>query len=351
MHAPESTVDSSRKNETDRREFELGEGVLLLKVCGSQKAVEVSVLSSLKRWWNRRFSGRPVHDPEATDEFATLSSLTLLPGRLRLRVGVVSVRGNYREHNEDNFFVPGKRPVRHDSFGEGSGEHGTMTLESSNLFIVADGMGGQQAGEQASLMAVELIPREVAKRLSPDQSEPQRVQEAIREAVAEVNQEILGSSGTITEFSNMGTTVVLAQFRPDKVYVAGIGDSRAYRLRDDSLEQLTKDHSLADALVEAGTISREELPHHKFKNVLYLYLGSKDARSGPEDFRVMDVRVGDRFLMASDGLTGVVSDDVIARVLGSVDDPQQAAVMLKNMALENDSKDNITCLVVHVVSQ
>lgn len=312
----------------------------------------MTVISRLKRWWDRRFSSRPSLDLEATDEFATLSSLSFLPGgQLRLRVGVVSVRGNYREHNEDNFFVPGKRPVRHDNFGDGSGEHGAMTMEPSNLFIVADGMGGQQAGEQASLMAVELIPREIAKRLPPDLSEPKRVQEAIREAVAEVNQEILGSSGAISEFSNMGTTVVLAQFRPDKVYIAGIGDSRAYRLRDGDLEQLTKDHSLADALVEAGTITREELPHHKFKNVLYLYLGSKDARSGPEDFRVMDVRPGDRFLMASDGLTGVVADEVIARVLGSVDDPQQAAVTLKNIALENDSKDNVTCLIIHVVSQ
>lgn len=312
----------------------------------------MTVISRLKRWWDRRFTSRPVVDLEATDEFATLSSLSFHPGgHLRLRVGVVSVRGNYREHNEDNFFVPGKRPVRHDSFGEGSGEHGAMTMEPSNLFIVADGMGGQQAGEQASLMAVELIPREIAKRLPPDLSEPRRVQEAIREAVAEVNQEILGSSGAISEFSNMGTTVVLAQFRPDKVYVAGIGDSRAYRLRDGDLEQLTKDHSLADALVEAGTITREELPNHKFKNVLYLYLGSKDARGGPEDFRVMDVRPGDRFLMASDGLTGVVSDEVLARVLGSVEDPQQAAVALKNIALENDSKDNVTCLIIHVVSQ
>ena len=315
--------------------------------------MDVSVLSRLMRWWKGiAATVGPYHDPEATDEFATLSSLTLAPGRARLRVGVVSVRGNYREHNEDNFYVPGRRPVRHDGFGEGSGECAVAadTLDPSNLFIVADGMGGQQAGEQASLMAVELIPREVAKRLPMDQHDPRQVEAAIREAVAEVNQEIIGSSGTVTEFSNMGTTVVLAQFRPDRVYVAGIGDSRAYRLRGGQLEQLTKDHSLADALVEAGTITRAELPTHKFKNVLYLYLGSKDARSGPENFRVMDVRAGDRFLMASDGLTGVVSDDEIAKILGDVDDPQQAAVRLKNLALANDSKDNITCLVVYVVA-
>lgn len=310
----------------------------------------MAVLSSLKRWWQQTFGGRAGHDPEATDEFATLSSLTLDPGRLRLRVGVVSVRGNYREHNEDNYFVPGRRPVRYDVLHD-SAEQAAMTLEPSNLFIVADGMGGQQGGEQASLMAVELIPREVAKRLPVDQAEPRHVQEAIREAVATVNQEILGSSGAMTEFSNMGTTVVLAQFRPDKVYVAGIGDSRAYRLREGVLERLTKDHSLADALLDAGTITADELRNHKFKNVLYLYLGSKDARSGPEDFRVLDVRPGDRFLMASDGLTGVVGDEEIGRVLGAVEDPQEAAVLLKNLALANDSKDNVTCLIVHVVAQ
>jgi protein phosphatase len=307
--------------------------------------------NNVKTWW-KRFSGQAPQGDEmdATDEFATLSSLTLLPGDLKLRVGVVSVRGNYREHNEDNFYVPGRRPVRAD-VSEVSNDMGAMTLEPSNLFIVADGMGGQQAGEKASQMAVELIPRAISRRLDSDQREPKLIQEAIREAVAEVNSEILGSSGLVTEYSNMGTTVVLAQFRQDRVFIAGIGDSRAYRLRDGLLEQLTKDHSLADALLDAGTITREELPTHKFKNVLYLYLGSKDARSGPEDFRVLDVRPGDRFLLASDGLTGVVSDEAITHILSSISDPQTAAVTLKNMALQNDSKDNVTCLIIHVVSE
>jgi serine/threonine protein phosphatase PrpC len=290
-------------------------------------------------------------DGKPTDEFATLSSFTLLPGQLKLRVGVVSVRGNYREHNEDNFYVPGRRSVRFDGAGSDSlADHAALTLEPSNLFIVADGMGGQQAGEQASLMAVELIPRAIARRLASSEVETARVKDAIRDAVAEVNQEILGSSGAITEYSNMGTTVVLAQFCNDRVFVAGIGDSRAYRLREGRMERLTKDHSLADALLEAGTISAEELSNHKFKNVLYLYLGSKDARGGPEDVRVLDVRPGDRLLLASDGLTGVVSDTELSRVLGSIDDPQLAAVTLKDIALANDSKDNVTCLIIHAVA-
>jgi serine/threonine protein phosphatase PrpC len=315
--------------------------------------LNVSAVSRTINWlkslvgWGR---AAQVDDP-ATEEFATLSSFTLLPGQLKLRVGVVSVKGNYREHNEDNFFVPGRRSVRHDHNSESNSEMPALTLEPSNLFIVADGMGGQQAGEQASLMAVELIPRAIARRLSADENEPNRIKEVIRDAVAEVNQEILGSSGAIHEYSNMGTTVVLAQFRFDRVFVAGIGDSRAYRLREGRLEQLTKDHSLADALLDAGTITADELPTHKFKNVLYLYLGSKDARTGPEDVRVLDVRPGDRLLMASDGLTGVVPDQDLARVLGTVDDPQKAAVELKNLALANDSKDNVTCLIIHAVAQ
>ena len=144
-----------------------------------------------------------VDDP-ATEEFATLSSFTLLPGQLKLRVGVVSVKGNYREHNEDNFFVPGRRSVRHDNNSESNSEMPSLTLEPSNLFIVADGMGGQQAGEQASLMAVELIPRAIARRLSADENEPNRIKEVIRDAVAEVNQEILGSSAQSTSIPTWG---------------------------------------------------------------------------------------------------------------------------------------------------
>jgi serine/threonine protein phosphatase PrpC len=325
----------------------------------------VSLFARLISWLKGLAGGGDDDVAKPTAEYETISSFTLLPGQLKLRVGVVSVRGNYREHNEDNFYVPGRRSVRHeatsdtgrrsggrggDTTSTGSSANGPLVLDPSNLFIVADGMGGQQAGEQASLMAVEMIPKAIARRLPPDENEPARIKEAIRSAVAEVNQEILGSSGLVTEYSNMGTTVVLAQFRFDRVYVTGMGDSRAYRLREGKLEQLTKDHSLADALLDAGTITADELPNHKFKNVLYLYLGSKDARSGPEDVRVLDVRPGDRLLMASDGLTGVVLDHDISRVLASVDDPQVTAETLKDLALNNDSKDNVTCLVIHAVA-
>lgn len=300
-------------------------------------------------------------DPGAAVDVTPPPAIVLASGALKLRVGVVSAVGNYRGHNEDNYYVPGRRSVvagggstggastTGGGPGDTSGEMPASVLDPTNLFIVADGMGGQQAGEEASRMAVEIIPRAVARRLSGEGHDPDAVRAAVRDAVAEANREILGASGAVTEHANMGTTVVLALFHNDRAFVAGVGDSRAYRLRDGRLDQLTKDHSLADALVDAGTITKDELPNHKFKNILYLYLGSKDARGGPEDVRALDVRADDRFLLATDGLTGSVDDGEIARLLAEWDDPQRAAKALKDLALANDSRDNVTCLVVHVI--
>ena len=268
-----------------------------------------------------------------------------------LRVGVVSTVGNYREHNEDNFSLPN---IGGKGMGGGVGHRDAsmeISLEEGPIypFVVADGMGGQLAGEKASQMAVDIIPKELTRRMNSAEADDRAVQRVIRDAVAFANQEILGLSVVQTEFNNMGTTVVLALFRNDRVYVAGIGDSRAYRFRDGRIEQLTKDHSLAQALLEAGTITAEELPNHKFNHVLYLYLGSKDARSGPDDVKAAEFLAGDRFLLVSDGLTGVVHDAQLAEVVAGFDDPQASARALIKLALDNNSKDNVTCLVVHAV--
>lgn len=267
----------------------------------------------------------------------------------RLRVGVASTVGTVREHNEDNFYLPSdlREPVRGGDGDYSTGREYTVSPDTIYAFVVADGMGGQLAGEKASQMAVDLVPKELARRFGPGEADDEAIQRAIRDSVAAANQEILGLSHIQTEFSNMGTTIVLALFRNDRAYIAGIGDSRAYRIRDGQFEQLTKDHSLADALVGAGTITKEELPNHKFKHILYLYLGSKDARGGPEEVRAAVVRPHDRFLLASDGLTGVVSDELLTQIVGEGDDPHQTATRLVAKAIENQSKDNVTCLVIH----
>ncbi|WP_161602215.1 PP2C family protein-serine/threonine phosphatase [Tautonia marina] len=274
----------------------------------------------------------------------------------------MTTTGNVREHNEDNFFVPGRGSLS--SWPEGldssvevvlqplsEGSHATdngttrsgARSDIGGPFIVADGMGGQLAGEQASRIAVELIPKELLARL-----DSQDDQEAIRQAIAVANREIIAQAHVVPECSNMGTTVVLAVFRPGRALIAGIGDSRAYRLRGKVLDRLTRDHDLASALISAGTIRPEEARNHQFRHVLYLYLGSPEARDGPEDVRLEDLLPGDRFLLASDGLTGVVTDDALTELLGRADDPHQIAQDLVRAALQNESRDNVTCMVITV---
>src|SRR5260370_5475556 len=118
------------------------------------------------------------------------------------------------------------------------------------------------------------------------------------------------------DLKNMGTTLVMAVWRKGSavMYVAGVGDSRGYLLRGNKFEQLTVDHSLAQALVEAKTISAAEARDHKFRNVLWKYLGSKEVGDGP-DVPVIPVQGGDRFLLCTDGLHGVVPDDKLLQFL------------------------------------
>lgn len=314
-----------------------------------------------RNFWKRGSSGtievaRSSSDTDSFEKINPRPPEALQTGGVHLRYGVVSVTGNVREHNEDSFYVPGRSlisdqtndvPTRSDDTFSSAPTLDIPARGPDGLFIVADGMGGQLAGEKASQLAVELIPREVEKRIEPEGDE-NSTKRALRESIAHANDQILALSHLNTDFANMGTTVVLIHFHGNQAYVAGIGDSRAYRLRGDRFEQLTRDHSLANALGEAGTIRPEEVENHKFKHVLYLYLGSKDARDGPEDVRVLDLRSGDQFLLASDGLMGVVRDEMIADILRSYDDPQRAAQVLVERALELRSKDNITALVIHV---
>ncbi len=323
------------------------------------KATELGWLT----WWRNLWRGETpiarsaVRGPESTEDYVEPPSMEVAASGVRLHVGVVSTRGNVRDHNEDNYYVPGRPSLRNGPVTGPSGSGIGSSIDTfehppesalSGLFIVADGMGGQQAGEKASQMAVELIPAELSKRLPAQVPDEGALQKVLKEAVGRANQEILAQSHLQTDYANMGTTVVLAYFHQGRAYVTGIGDSRVYHFRNGKLEQLTRDHSLANALGEAGTIRPEEVETHKFKHVLYLYLGSKDVGDGPEEFRILDCRPGDQFLLASDGLTGVVRDDTIAEILSTVSDPQKAAQVLINRALENRSKDNITCVVIRV---
>jgi PPM family protein phosphatase len=247
---------------------------------------------------------------------------------LKLNIGKCTLLGNYRENNEDAL------DVKH--------------FPDLDICIVADGMGGQAAGEVASKRAIDVVPRELRKAL-PSADGADATKGAIRKAVVSANEEIIQMSNLDREMKNMGTTVVTAVWRKGtELYIAGVGDSRAYLIRGKKIEQLTVDHSLAQALVEAHTISAAEAKEHRFKNVLWKYLGTREVGEGPE-VKAISIQAGDRFLLCTDGLSGVVSDEKLLGFILSQPDVQACADGLGQLALDSGSKDNVTCIVIEVV--
>jgi protein phosphatase len=209
------------------------------------------------------------------------------------------------------------------------------------LFLVADGMGGQERGEQASNLAAEIIPRVVQDRLAAQEE----VSQVVQRALAEANQAIVRAGQAQPEGRRMGTTAVVAVRQADQMYVAGLGDSRAYLIRGDRVEQLTVDHSVANALVTSGTLTPEQARHSPWQHVLYKFLGCAEMAEGA-DVRPFTPEAGDRLLLASDGLTNFVSDDDLREGARTFPDPQAWADYLVPLALERGSSDNVTCVVV-----
>jgi protein phosphatase len=247
---------------------------------------------------------------------------------LTLNIGKCTLLGNYRENNEDAVEV--------------------KNFPDMQVAIVADGMGGQAAGEVASKRAVEVVPRELRKAL-PNANGTDGTKTIIRKSIVLANEEIITMANLDREMKNMGTTVVMAVWRKGhEMFVAGVGDSRAYLIRNKKIDQLTVDHSLAQALVEAKTISPAEAKEHRFRNVLWKYLGTKEVGEGPE-VKVIQLQAGDRFLLCTDGLSGVVPDEKLLSFIVEHADVQQCADGLGQLALESGSKDNVSCIVIEVV--
>ena len=243
-----------------------------------------------------------------------------------VRTGYVSITGNFRENNEDSGVVdPDQR-----------------------FFIVADGMGGQSAGEKASAMAVQLIPEKLNQLVNFEADDVSAVADHIDSAVEHANAEIIALGELDPGSRNMGTTVVLLVKTADNHFlIGGVGDSRVYLLRDNELTQLTTDHSLTQALLEAETITPEEAENHRYKNVLYRYLGTKEGGGGVGAKKI-EPQSGDRYLLCSDGVTDGAEDPVILKTLMSSADPQEVAQKLIEAAQEGGSRDNITSLVIFV---
>jgi len=223
--------------------------------------------------------------------------------------------GRQRHGNEDNLFV------------------------RAPLFVVADGMGGAQAGEVASEMTVRAFDRGLPEG-APE--------EALVRVIRRANREIHDRSQSDRRTAGMGTTVTAAYVGEDQVTVAHVGDSRAYLLRDGELTRLTRDHSLVSELIEQGRLTEEEAESHPQRSVITRVLGNEPDVA--VDLEVFSARAGDVFLLCSDGLTSMVSEARVLELLTSAGSLEEAGRALIAAANEAGGRDNITVILFRLDS-
>ena len=210
------------------------------------------------------------------------------------------------------------------------------------LLVVADGMGGHAAGEVASAVTVEALAGLDGPGPAPHDLD---TDVALTEAITRANHRIRELVDADPGRSGMGTTVTAMLWTGDGFALAHIGDSRAYLLRDSELTQLTRDHTYVQALIDEGRIREEERETHPARSLLLQALGGDDVAP---DLAEVEAEDGDRVMLCSDGLSGVVAADVIAEVLRTESDPQAAADRLVELAVDGGGPDNITCVVADI---
>lgn len=237
--------------------------------------------------------------------------------RLRLRYSARSDVGLVRQGNEDSGYAGG------------------------HMLVVADGMGGHAAGELASATVIAMF-------AELDREPPgAQVLTAMADAVDEAHDELSRIIAAAPDFAGMGTTVTAMSWEGDRVALAHVGDSRAYLLRAGELTQLTKDHTFVQSLVDSGRITYEEAAVHQKRNLLMKALDG--VHQVEPDLSIREARAGDRFLLCSDGLSGVLSGDELRSLL-STQDTTGAATALVERALEEGAPDNVTCVVADLVA-
>lgn len=255
-------------------------------------------------------------------------------GMLKIQAAGLSDRGMKRSHNEDSLSV----------------------VPGLGLFIVADGMGGHNAGEVASRQAIESIVQFLRDSQSesdtwpvPPSPELSLNENRIATAVKLANRDVCKLSMEHPEYHGMGTTLVGMLLDPpsERISIAHVGDSRAYRLRDGVMGKLTNDHSWVEEQLQRGIITAEEAKNHRWKNVITRALGNKlEVEVDVESF---DVKSGDVYLLCSDGLSGMIDMDIMEHILKGNPDLEECAQALIAAANENGGLDNISLILIRIV--
>lgn len=251
-----------------------------------------------------------------------------------IHVGNLSHVGRERKRNEDSYYVMQSAFYYED------------VQETFALSIVADGMGGQNKGEIASSLAVRTCANRILQKiyhpyLTSDQNVNNRpLQEDLIAAVIQTNQvvqeQVPGGGTTLTTTLIMGNTA----------YLAHIGDTRAYVFKDDTLRQITKDHSLASRLEEMGQSAPEEIA--KAQSVLYRAIGQTDLSKSDVDSYVQHLPSGASLLVCTDGLWGLINNETIMEILVAASTPQQACEQLVDAANQSGGRDNVTVVIVSI---
>ncbi|MFS0792436.1 Stp1/IreP family PP2C-type Ser/Thr phosphatase [Microbacterium sp. 1P10AE] len=215
----------------------------------------------------------------------------------------------------------------------------------SNLFVVADGMGGHAGGDVASSLAISRLTE--LDRPFPSTTEAEH---ALRDALADTATDLIDTVARRPELAGMGTTVSAVIMVDDYAVIGHIGDSRVYLYRDDTLTQITTDHTFVQRLVDSGRITPEEARYHPRRSVLMRVLGDMDPDPEVDTF-IMPTQDGDRWLLCSDGLSGVVDDAHTAKALAQGMPPARTADALLKQALDGGAPDNVTVVIVDVGGQ
>jgi protein phosphatase len=257
-------------------------------------------------------------------------------------------RGRVRPSNEDQFVVAELTKamrVQHASFPQATMQYAD---ERGHLFIVADGMGGHQAGEQASALAVESIEAFVLNTLRwffrLKGAEEQDILKEFQTALQQADAKVCREAAQHPEFAGMGTTVTMAYSFGSRLFLVHVGDSRCYLFRGEQLHRLTHDHTLVAEMIRLGQIRPDEAAHHRLRHVITNSIGGHGPGVQVECHRI-ELEPDDTFLLCSDGLTEMVSDERIAAVLQADHEPRTVCQRLVAEANEQNGPDNITVIV------
>ncbi|TXI15509.1 MAG: Stp1/IreP family PP2C-type Ser/Thr phosphatase [Roseateles sp.] len=217
--------------------------------------------------------------------------------------------------------------------------------EAAGLAVLADGMGGYNAGEVASQMLTSFIATELGRWLKEAgrSARAPEVRRAMDICVDNANRAIFNAANTNPRYAGMGTTLVLGVFRPEGLLLGHVGDSRGYRLRDGQLTQITRDHSLLQEQIDAGLLTAEEAALSSNKNLVTRAVGVEDAVL--MELHLHEVQPGDLFLLCSDGLSDMLDDNRLAQLLNAHATLPEAAQALVDAANNNGGRDNIALVL------